>query len=698
MVASSCVDALRVVFLLARVTGVPAIAAVLSLLAQPAAATTGQMAVSSAGADISVSVDEPIITAGADTDGLDLRSHGSPGPGGGVSAAVNANITASGPRSNGVLLQSVGGGGGGPLALTVAPGVTVSGGSAMGAGVRLVGGGANTLVNRGVIASAQGIDGFAIVGGQGDDRVENFGLIQGAIDLGPGSNALNNRPGGQIHSGAWITIGAGAQFLNEGVLSPGGPGRVQLTGLTGDYVQSAAGALDVDLDLAQSGSGGEADRLAATGSASVGGVVQVSLLNKGLARTGPQAVTILSAAGGANMAGLTLSAPTSAVASFGLTQPDPNTIQLSYVINFFPTGLNANQSSVGDAFNKLFKGSAPAGLEPVAATLIDAPTVAALGKLYDRFSPEPYVHQVGASQASGLAFADRLFSCVPAAGQSIVDPGAACLWMTLEGRVLTRDQTAQTQRFREEAVSVSGGVETGVGRRWRLGAALSYESADSRLDHARSSGGRVQGGVVVKRDQDWAELALAVTGGHGRFHVDRTLDMPVGATAYGTQDVSFGVVSARVSRRFGSARRWVRPSLEVAGTLVHTDAVNEAGGGPLSLAIAPRAQTSWRFRPAVEVGADIPLRGGMSLRPTARLGLDQVLSGQGSALDAGFSGAPAGLATLVAANWVDRTTGEAWLGLALVNRSGVSARLSYLRQFGSTTLQQGGQLKVVLPF
>ncbi len=45
----------------------------------------------------------------------------------------------------------------------------------------------------------------------------------------------------------------------------------------------------------------------------------------------------------------------------------------------------------------------------------------------------------------------------------------------------------------------------------------------------------------------------------------------------------------------------------------------------------------------------------------------------------------------------DRTTGETWLGLTLIGRRGVSARLGYMRQFGATTIQQGGQLKVVVP-
>ena len=68
-----------------------------------------------------------------------------------------------------------------------------------------------------------------------------------------------------------------------------------------------------------------------------------------------------------------------------------------------------------------------------------------------------------------------------------------------------------------------------------------------------------------------------------------------------------------------------------------------------------------------------------------------------SALDSTFEGAPAGRAPMIIQTRADRTTGETWLGLTLIGRRGVAARLGYMRQFGATTIQQGGQLKVVVP-
>ena len=665
-----------------------AIVATLALLFPSVAlAQAGLAILGSAGAPVSAVVSEAIATAGADSNGLDVRGAGP------VSASINADITASGPRSNGALLQ-----GGGPISAVVQPGVSVRGGSGFAAGVRFVGGAGATLVNRGVITSTVGVDGSAVIGGAGADTVENFGVLSGAIDLGPGADVLHNHASGVIRSGAWITLGPGEPFLNEGALSPGGPGRVMTSGLSGDYVQTASGVMAVDLDLSRTGQAGEADRLAAAGAASVGGVLRVQLLNQGQAQTGDHVVTIISASGGATQNGLSLVAPTSAVATFSLRQSNPGAIQLGYVIDFFPAGMNRNQSVVGDAFNKIQQGPSIPGFEPVIATLVDAPSVADLARLYDQLSAEPYAQQTSAAQEASLVFTDQLFSCAPAVGQAAIDQRSACGWVNLDGRKLTRSRTAASQHFEEAAVGVSLGGETAIAPRWRVGAAAGFESADADLGHAVSHGGRLQGGVVIKREQDWAELALAITGGGGRFRVVRSVDVVApGAQALGHQSIAFTTLSARIGRVFGSARGWIRPSMEVAWTFVHSGAFTETGAGALSLQLAGRDQGYWRLRPAIEAGSEIDVGGGVWVRPTARLALNRLASSRISALDSTFEGAPAGLAPMIIQTRADRTTGETWLGLTLIGRRGVSARLGYMRQFGATTIQQGGQLKVVVP-
>ncbi len=78
--------------------------------------------------------------------------------------------------------------------------------------------------------------------------------------------------------------------------------------------------------------------------------------------------------------------------------------------------------------------------------------------------------------------------------------------------------------------------------------------------------------------------------------------------------------------------------------------------------------------------------------------LNQVISGRGTALDATLEGAPIGVSPFRIRSSADRTTGEVSVGVALVNSEGLSARLGYVRQFGETTRQEGGQLKVVVPF
>src|SRR6185437_67488 len=208
--------------------------------------------------------------------------------------------------------------------------ITVDGGTISGAtaGIQIAFGTSNITIGSGAIVTG-GTD--AILGGLGNDTVNNSGTVTGDVDLGGGVNAFNNLAGGIFNSGATVNLGAGNTLTNSGTLAPGGTGTVQTTALTGNFVQNAGGKFAVDVDT----TGVTADRLNVSGTAQLAGTVTPHFLNLKIT---PQTFTILSAAGGTTNNGLTVQ--DTAVMTYQLTFPNPTDVELAVLgVNFAPSGL-----------------------------------------------------------------------------------------------------------------------------------------------------------------------------------------------------------------------------------------------------------------------------------------------------------------------------------------------------------------------
>jgi hypothetical protein len=162
--------------------------------------------------------------------------------------------------------------GGGPTNVTVSSGVTVVGGTA---GVTFFAGTGNALKNFGTVENIAGVTGTAIRGFDGDETVNNFGVVTGDVVLGTGANAFNNMEGGLFNSGNTVIIGDGNLLTNHGTLSPGGANTILTTTLTGDFSQPGS-ELAVDL------LGFNADLLAVTGDTELAGKVKPLFTLSGL--------------------------------------------------------------------------------------------------------------------------------------------------------------------------------------------------------------------------------------------------------------------------------------------------------------------------------------------------------------------------------------------------------------------------------
>ena len=232
-----------------------------------------------------------ITTYGDDADGIFAQSAGGTNNGGSVEIDYIGSINVYGSNSSAIYVQSRGDQASGNLTLTLHNGV-FQGGGGTSAGVWFADGGNNTLDNFNTITTLNGIAGNAIIGGTGNETINNDGIVIGSVDLGAGQNQFNNYSGSRLNAGPIINLGAGNRFLNNGTLAPGGPGVLETTALTGNFVQFSNGVVEVEL-----GSTTAYDHLAISGTASLDGTLSAARFG-GFAPTKGDQFTVLTAVGG----------------------------------------------------------------------------------------------------------------------------------------------------------------------------------------------------------------------------------------------------------------------------------------------------------------------------------------------------------------------------------------------------------------
>lgn len=184
-------------------------------------------------------------------------------------------------------------------------------------GVEISGGNDNTFVNDGIVYAATTLgspDGIAVRGSEGNETITNNGTFYGNVDLGTGSNSLTSADGASVYSGNTLFIGDGADqfFTNRGSLSLGDTTTSYTTDLTGSYVQSATGELDISIDATNDG----IDLLHITHTADLEGKLNIIMENVALLKAGQRDLTYLRADEGILNQNMELVAPVSAVAQY----------------------------------------------------------------------------------------------------------------------------------------------------------------------------------------------------------------------------------------------------------------------------------------------------------------------------------------------------------------------------------------------
>ncbi|MCX7058242.1 MAG: hypothetical protein NTZ79_13980, partial [Proteobacteria bacterium] len=147
-------------------------------------------------------------------DGAFAGAAGGVGTGGAIDLSIDGQVLALQADSTAIFAQSAGSLGGGDI--TVHVDNTIRGGSGSGVGIRLDGGADNTLFIAST-ASVTAVSGVAIAGGIGNDVVNNLGTVIGNLDLGAGHNTFNNLPGATFVAFNRIgAVGGTTDFVNDG--------------------------------------------------------------------------------------------------------------------------------------------------------------------------------------------------------------------------------------------------------------------------------------------------------------------------------------------------------------------------------------------------------------------------------------------------------------------------------------------------
>ncbi|MDR6293941.1 hypothetical protein E9232_006495 [Inquilinus ginsengisoli] len=626
--------------------------------------------------------------AGGPGDKIQARgSAGGGGSGGGVEVnLIGSMVSASGAGSPGIFAQNDGDGTSSVnILISIDANSSVHGGQDDAAfpgnqgrglrdvaGVRLMGGTGNTINNKGIISSLNGI---AILTDtpKGNTQVTNTGTISGDILFNSGvGNVVDNRSGGVIEAFTAINL-SGGQLRNAGSLLVGGAGAIGRTTVTGDLVQSVTGRLVVETNHGA----GTADLLDVQGTARLGGLVEVhplSLANR--------AVTVLSATGGLAVD------PGFAVSRTHLyrfdAQQSGNSLQVQPVAEFSAAAgsLGKNQRRVAAHLQQLWDSGA--GFDEGFTALAGVGDGGSYGRALSSLSGQTVGAVAALRYSSSHGFVTNMLDeCATFEGAGRTQDEAGCTWARAVGGVADQDSTRDALGYHTTTWTLQAGGQREIAPAWFLGGSIGYESSSLRGDggSARVSGDSLLLGTTLRYQTGPWQASGALDFGYGWYDSRRSIEA---GSFQGTADASPTLwhvgAHARLAYQAPIADWYVQPRVDLHLTYVHGNGYTETGAGPFDLAVASEGATAFAAVPAVEVGGRIPLGGAAVLRPFASAGLELSANGDWAAT-ARFADQP-GSGGFRATTPIPDVLGKFTLGAEVLNNTNWDFRLQYSAEVG----------------
>jgi outer membrane autotransporter protein len=521
--------------------------------------------------------------------------------------------------------------------------------------------------------------------------------VIGNVDLGGGDNRFDNLGGAIVQSGALFSLGVGHTLSNAGLVAPGGSEFVQTTALSGNFVQSEPGTLAMDIDLAHI----VADHLEVSGAAQLAGALVANPLNKAYAKPGRYDHVAVTTQDGAVNTGLNLLAPpTTAVVRYDLVQPNAQEIAVQSEVNFSPGALGDNSRRLGTYINAIQSAGGSESFAPIALALMDLPDAQSLEQAYDGLIPEVQANLGLDTVSSSLFFNDTLHSCRQREGDYRFAKEGDCVWARVEGGGRDQERSSQNPGYQTDTVTISTGLQREMQPGSHLGFALSYQDVDLDSARAGSDGSRLAGGVIVKHQVDAVTVSASLGLGYGSYDSERRVDLPTpGVKASSEQDVYFASLHGRVGYDFMPTENfYIRPLVDLGFTHVNRRGFTEEGAGAANLKVSGEKEMYSTIRPAVEIGGETELAGGLQVRPYAQVGMTHYLSSNRYEITARMEGAPAGVDPFTISVEDERTFADLALGVDLIKKDGINLRFNYSGQFSGQSASHVGGVKLAIPF
>ena len=523
--------------------------------------------------------------------------------------------------------------------------------------------------------------------------LNNFGSILGSIVMSGGTLDLNNH--GVLVMGSHVDLGsAGTLMLGKGSLvTPGGAGYVATTNLTGNLTETAGSRYLVTLDLDK----GTTSRLNVTGSAALGGALDVYAIDSGAATPGRHVANgILTAAGALTNQGLAGPANT-AVATYGLSF-GRHSVALNTDIDYAPRAgrlLGANDLAFGDYLGRIALAGGSPRLTSFMENVVAIPTVDELKAFYDHLGSGGSVALSSAALLDHLQFSNALFGC---RDDAVGSANTNCTWGTLAASNGAQTATFDGVGYAQHGTGLSAGFQHAIGNgRTSIGAGLRYTDGGLGEDASGTSftGSSLAAGVSAKQFLgDGTALSANLVGGAGSYMSARYVSFPQSPTqAGGNQSIASLGAHLRAEHRYGTTTNAATPFVDFGATTIHMGALDESGAGPFDERVAAHAQTF------PTLGSGILLEtagraGNTSLRALLSLSVTQLLGDARMIAPTTLEGAPSGVAPFLVTNALDRTRFNVSPSLALSRKNELGVRLGASYDFSSNSHNLGGYIQI----
>jgi hypothetical protein len=717
------------------------------------------------------------VPNGLGTDkGAFAGSVGGTGFGGKVEITSTHNVVVMGEHSVGIFGQSHGGSGNGSVLITIdqksGNGIgLVWAAHGSGAAVQFANGASNQLVTDGTLYAKStftdglpDLNGLAILGGTGDEAIKNVarspsgpnenqlvaGLggtltrtsnIIGNVNLGGGSNSLLNEAGALFITSDFVKLGAGNLLTNEGYLSPGDRGRVQVTAITGDLTQTAApkGVYYIDIDLnKQNTANPVTDKLNVTGSSVVGGEGPLLLLS--IDKTFVDAGYVVVHSDGTTTNSGFVPTLTPAAVGFNFfadVSPDGKDLLvkadkppfLDLLQNAASGTTDPNVWRMGKGIDNIEKKLAtlgPAGVDDPFNYLINLlrlqPDHKALGDAVVTLTPHqaPHLFELTASRATG--FLDRTTGCPADWGQGVFAGRRGCVWAEASGGESRRGIVQDSPVNEDHWSSFTFGAQTAVNTNWQLGFGFDATFAHSTQTRQGTWLSGLEGEVyqlnlsATYRSGGFG-IGLVAGGSHGFWDAKRFVningysqsytgfdgiasiggvDQPVfsekktefeGINGFALSRPEVSAFNPRVRfsylSEFGNMQ--IMPFLDIDGHIMGTWKRDETGVGLANLTYPSATETQITFTPGIEVGATVMTATGGGIRGFLRAGVVLTPDSAWTA-PTQFIAAPQGLPPIEIIEPFDQAVAKVDAGLMLFSPAdGIQVHLNYGGAFGEST-------------